>query len=148
MTHDQRFDLAEVYQLTAASSTPQRVADIPIELVNAFLYTMPAYSVSTIVLRSGDDGDFNLDGSVDGDDLAVWKTGFGMASGATFRDGDNDRDGDVDGDDYLAWQRGAQASAGAGANSAVVPEPAGWLLAMAGLAAGIRAFDRKRVARN
>ena len=148
VTHDQRFDLAEVYQLTSASSTPQRVADIPIELVNAFLYTMPAYSVSTIVLRSGDDGDCNLDGTVDGDDLAVWKTGFGTASGATFRDGDNDRDGDVDGDDFLAWQRGAVASTGASPSSAAVPEPASWLLAACGLAAAVRAYGRMRVVRD
>ena len=148
VTHDQRFDLAEVYQLTSASSTPQRVADVPIELVNAFLYTMPAYSVSTIVLRSGADGDFNLDGMVDGDDLAVWKTGFGTASGASFRDGDNDRDGDVDGADYLAWQRVAQASAGAIPNSAAVPEPGSLLLAILGLAATFQSLDRKRVVRN
>ncbi len=148
VTHDQRFDLAEVYQLTSASATPQRVADIPIELVNAFLYTMPAYSVSTIVLRSGADGDFNLDGTVDGDDLGVWKEGFGTASGASFRDGDNDRDGDVDGADYLAWQRGVQGSAGARANSAAVPEPASWLLALIGVAAGMQAFNRKRAVRN
>ncbi|MBL9161758.1 MAG: hypothetical protein JNL18_03345 [Planctomycetaceae bacterium] len=144
VTHDRRFDLAEVYQLTSASATPQRVADIPIELVNAFLYTMPAYSVSTIVLRSGADGDFNLDGAVDGDDLAVWETGFGMASGASFRDGDNDRDGDVDGADFLAWHRGVQAGAGATPSSAVVPEPASWVATIIGLAAGVRAFGRKR----
>ncbi len=148
VTHDQRFDLAEVYQLTAASATPERAADIPIELVNAFLYTMPAYSVSTIVLRSGADGDFNLDGMVDSDDLAVWKTGFGTASGASFRDGDNDRDGDVDGADYLAWQRVAQASAGAIPNSAAVPEPGSLLLAILSLAATFQALDRKRVVRH
>ena len=129
VTHDQRFDLAEVYQLTSASATPQRVADIPIELVNAFLYTMPAYSVSTIVLRSGAEGDFNLDGVVDGDDLAVWKTGYGTSSGATFRDGDNDRDGDVDGADFLAWQRAASSSVAATARTAV-PEPSGIALSL------------------
>jgi hypothetical protein len=122
VTHNERFDLAEVYQLTSASATPQRVADIPIELVNAFLYTMPAYSVSTIVLRSGAEGDFNLDGVVDGDDLAVWKTGYGTLNGATFRDGDNDRDGDVDGADFLAWQRAASNSGGEIPQMAV-PEP-------------------------
>jgi hypothetical protein len=104
VTHDVRFDVAEVYQLTSASSTPVRVADITIELVNAFQYTMPAYSVSTLELRAGADGDFNLDGDVDGDDLLVWKANFG-AAGASFRTGDNDRDGDVDGQDFLGWQR-------------------------------------------
>lgn len=127
VTHDQRFDVAEVYQLTSASATPQRVADIPIELVNAFLYTMPAFSVSTIVLRSGAEGDFNLDGVVDGDDLTVFNSGFGKSSGATFREGDNDRDGDVDGADFLAWQRAFGGGAAVEANSAAVPEPAAWV---------------------
>jgi hypothetical protein len=144
VTHDQRFDLAEVYQLTSASATPQRVADIPIELVNAFLYTMPAYSVSTIVLRSGAEGDFNLDGVVDGDDLAAWKTSFGTTTGATFRDGDNDRDGDVDGADFLAWQRAAVPSgATVNQNSTTVPEPTGLFLAFVGLAAVAKAFGQK-----
>lgn len=130
VTHDQRFDVAEVYQLTSASATPQRVADIPIELVNAFLYTMPAYSVSTIVLRSGAEGDFNLDGVVDGDDLTVFNSGFGKSNGATFREGDNDRDGDVDGADFLAWQRALGGGAAVDARSAAVPEPAAWVGAM------------------
>lgn len=131
VTHNRRFDLAEVYQLTAATDVPQRVADIPIDLVNAFLYTMPAYSVSTIVLRSGAEGDFNLDGTVDGADLAVWKAGFGAASGASFRDGDNDRDGDVDGSDFLGWQRAfGNAAATSEKPSAIVPEPS--MIAMAG----------------
>ena len=126
VTHDQRFDLAEVYQLTSASATPQRVADIPIELVNAFLYTMPAYSVSTIVLRSGADGDFNLRLARSTATIwTVWKTGFGTASGASFRDGDNDRDGDVDGADLLAWQQVLGTDyAAATATAHAAPEPA------------------------
>jgi hypothetical protein len=112
--------------------------------VNAFLYTMPAYSVSTIVLRSGAEGDFNLDGVVDGEDLAAWKTGFGTTAGATFRDGDNDRDGDVDGADFLAWQRAAAANGAAvNQNSTAVPEPTGLLLAIVGLVAVAKAFDQK-----
>jgi hypothetical protein len=147
VTHDQRFDLAEVYQLTAASSTPQRVADIPIELVNAFLYTMPAYSVSTIVLRSGADGDFNLDGTVDGADLALWNAGFGMASAPSFRDGDNDRDGDVDGADFLAWQAAfTTVAATASLPPATAPEPsAGMLAALASCAWAVVRIDRRRM---
>jgi hypothetical protein len=131
VTHDVQFDLAEVYQLTASSPNPVRAADVPIDLVNAFHYTMPAMSVSTLVLRSnigGDDGDFNLDGTVDGADLAEWLTGFGMNVGATFGDGDNDRDGDVDGDDFLAWQRALGAASVSITNAASVPEPSTWAL--------------------
>jgi len=50
VTHTVQFNKAEVYQLTAASSSPQRQADIEITLTNAFQYNMPANSISTLVL--------------------------------------------------------------------------------------------------
>ena len=50
VTHTVQFNKAEVYQLTSANSTPQRQADIDITLTNAFQYTMPANSISTLVL--------------------------------------------------------------------------------------------------
>jgi uncharacterized lipoprotein YddW (UPF0748 family) len=79
-------------------------------------------------------GDFNADGSVDGDDLAVWKEHFGTATGAEVGEGDADGDGDVDGGDFLVWQQGV-GGGGSGAAEAVnaVPEPAGLgLLALGG----------------
>ncbi len=109
ITHDVRFDVAEVYQLTSASSSPVRVADIPIDLVNAFIYQMPAYSVSTLVLHSTADGDFNGDGSVDDADMQIWSAEFGASSGAAFGDGDNDRDGDVDGGGFSGLAAGCDA---------------------------------------
>jgi len=121
VSHDRRFDVAEVYQLTAASSSPARVADIAIDLVNAFIYEMPAYSVSTLVLRSPGDGDFNFDGFVNQADLQVWTEGFGTTVGAAFSLGDNDRDGDVDGEDFLGWQRAS--GGGSGTSGAPAPEP-------------------------
>ncbi len=51
VTHTTRFSHAEVYQLTAASATPAHVADEPITAVNAFRHTLPAMSVTTLVLR-------------------------------------------------------------------------------------------------
>jgi hypothetical protein len=51
VTHSGSFTRAEVFQLTAASATPQRAADVTLEQVNALRYTMPAMSVSTLVLR-------------------------------------------------------------------------------------------------
>jgi len=51
VTHTVRFNTAEIYVLTGASSTPVKLADVPITLVNAFQYSMPAYSVTTIVLK-------------------------------------------------------------------------------------------------
>lgn len=77
--------------------------------------------------------DFNSNGSVNGDDLALWKTGFGMQTGAGRINGDADSDGDVDGADVLAWQRqytGPSVAAAVGA----VPEPTTAGLGFAALA--------------
>jgi hypothetical protein len=79
-------------------------------------------------------GNFNETGPVDGADLAVWRAGFGTATGAVHTTGDANGDGDADGSDFLAWQRdfGAALSTPAGAG---VPEPSATLLAMAGATA-------------
>ena len=50
VTHTTQFHTARVYTLTAGSSQPQRQPDIAITLTNAFQYTMPANSVTTLVL--------------------------------------------------------------------------------------------------
>jgi Glycoside hydrolase family 44 len=50
VAHPAMFHVARVYTLTAASSQPQRQTDINITLANAFQYTMPANSVTTLVL--------------------------------------------------------------------------------------------------
>jgi len=76
--------------------------------------------------------DFNSDGGVDGDDLAIWATGFGTDAEAHIEDGDADRDGDIDGHDFLLWQRavngGPQPFASRFVATAAVPEPAVWKL--------------------
>jgi len=50
VTHNVQFHTAQVYQLTSANSVPQRVADIAITQANAFQYSMPGNSVTTLVL--------------------------------------------------------------------------------------------------
>ena len=45
------FTRAAVYQLTAASSTPHCVEDLVITGGNSFRYTLPAMSVTSLVLR-------------------------------------------------------------------------------------------------
>ncbi len=47
-----------------------------------------------------DPADFNHDGKVDGTDLTIWSTSYGINA-----DADADGDGDSDGRDFLAWQR-------------------------------------------
>ncbi len=78
-------------------------------------------------------GDFNGDGHVNADDLAIWKTQFGLSSGAMAKDGDADDDFDVDGADFLRWQQ--QFSGGTGtalSPDRAIPEPSIWLLAFVG----------------
>jgi hypothetical protein len=74
---------------------------------------------------NGIPGDFQLDGDVDGADLPLWKTGFGLATGAMPSHGDANADGGVDGADFLMWQRnyGVQPPAVAVSAIAAVPEP-------------------------
>ncbi len=49
--HTAQFNTAEVYTLTSASSQPVRQSDLSITLTNALQYTMPANSVTTLVLK-------------------------------------------------------------------------------------------------
>jgi O-glycosyl hydrolase len=50
VVHSTQFHTAQVYELTSASSQPQRRTDISIAGGNAFQYSMPANSVTTLVL--------------------------------------------------------------------------------------------------
>lgn len=67
--------------------------------------------------------DLNVDGQVDGEDLAIWTAGFGESLA-----GDVDGDSDSDGDDFLLWQQ--QFGAGVLSGARATPEPAGALLAL------------------
>lgn len=88
-----------------------------------------AKSVELEVTGIGDiAGDFNHDGSVDKDDLALWEAGYGQPGGYT-------------GDDFLVWQRNV--GAGGLAVSTSVPEPAASLLAALCLALGMAVARRR-----
>ncbi len=90
------------------------------------------------------DGDFNVNGMVDRFDLASWRLGFGLATGATHIQGDADGDHDVDGDDFLVWQRRLGSPGQAASANAPVPEPATLLLVAVAAAAIRRMSVRKR----
>jgi len=51
ITHTRRLGTAEVYTLSGTNPEPQRQADVTLGLRNALSYTMPARSVTTLVLR-------------------------------------------------------------------------------------------------
>jgi hypothetical protein len=122
-THDRIFDYAEVYRLTSASPNPQRVADVDLALLNAFQYTMPAYSVSTLVLHSaGVPGDFDLDADVDGGDFLVWQRGE-SPNGPTA-------------EDLAWWQANFGMTSPSAASAARTPEPTCWALAVTVAAIG------------
>jgi hypothetical protein len=125
VTHDRVFNHAEVYRLTSSSANPVRAADIDLDLLNAFHFTMPAYSVSTLVLISdGLPGDYDHDGTVDAADYVVWRDSLGM-SGDIAADGNEDNV--VDGDDFALWREnfGRTESSGLSTTTAIaVPEPA------------------------
>lgn len=76
-------------------------------------------------------GDYDNDGNVDGDDLAVWEGEFGDVAAGLSADGDGD--GDADGDDFLIWQQDFGASTPVVVTAAAVPEPAGLALLLMGL---------------
>jgi hypothetical protein len=65
-------------------------------------------------------GDYNIDNSVDVDDLLVWSANFGQPHHAHRELGDDNGDHDVDGADFLSWQR----QLGTAPATAPVPEPA------------------------
>ncbi len=86
--------------------------------------------------------DFNGDGVIDHNDLAVLRANFG-AKGLqidSMRFGDADRDRDVDGYDLLLWQRAFVAGGG----SLEVPEPGGLALAALALSPGLAVRRRSR----
>jgi hypothetical protein len=121
VTNDRIFDHAEVYRFANSSASITRQADIQLDLLNAFQYTMPAWSVTTIVLISdGLPGDFNRDGRVDTADYTVWRKQLGQTGNIA---ADANEDNVVDIKDYNLWRSnfGRTDSAGIGA-SATVPE--------------------------
>lgn len=73
--------------------------------------------------------DFNNDAITDGNDLASWRTSFGID-----RVADGNADGLTDGTDFLMWQRQLSGSPA----TAAVPEPGTWVLAATALMVGIR----------
>ncbi len=89
-------------------------------------------------------GDFNGNGVVDGDDLALWRVGYGTSSSASHAQGDANGDGSVDGADYLVWQR-QNGTTGNPPATANVPEPASALLLALGLSAAISRRSLPRI---
>jgi len=87
-----------------------------------------ADALLTVTRVSPFSADFDNDGDVDGDDLALWEIATAAGNGAA----DADSDGDSDGSDFLLWQRqnGSDVSPPvvATVSSQSVPEPSTLML--------------------
>lgn len=93
-----------------------------------------AFELTLDPLTAGDDADFNGDLIVDGSDFLTWQENFGIDDGsALLADGDANGDGNVDAADLSVWQTQYGQST-APVQAAVVPEPAGAVLILSGLA--------------
>jgi hypothetical protein len=130
VTHDRIFDHAEVYRFTNSSANIVRESDLELNLLNAFQYTMPAWSVTALVLiADGIPGDFDHDGMVDAADFIVWRQQVGQTGNLA---ADANEDNIVDLKDYALWRanfgRAGESGAGVGANA--VPEPPTLVLAI------------------
>jgi glucose/arabinose dehydrogenase len=111
----------------------------------AYIGSGEVFRVNTDAFQAGD---FEGDADVDGDDLAIWNTGFGTEIGATRTSGDANADGAVDGADFLLWQQNLGWSAlNVGSPTTGVPEPAS-AGTMIGLALAMCGACRRRANRD
>lgn len=146
VTHDRVFDHAEVYQLTSNASATYRITHAPnidLNLLNALQYTMPAWSVTTLVLISdGLPGDFNRDGTVDAADYTVWRDQLGQTGNLA---ADANEDNVVDTKDYNLWRANfGRTESSAASALAAVPEPSVVVLALGAMGSLVGCPLRKR----
>lgn len=142
ITDDKRYQTAEVYQLTETQAAPVFAGSFAIDAVNAFVYEMPAYSVSTIrlIAAAATPGDFSGDGRVDNADLNLLLGNWGQpASPAPAGwDGDAPTGALIDNSELNAllsnWGTGV----------ATIPEPGAAAMLTLPLAALRRRTRRKR----
>jgi hypothetical protein len=123
--------------VTGMFTAVDQPATMPAGLLFDVIYT-PTMVQLDVVSAPIFSADFDLDGDVDGDDLAQWRGDFGVNDQS-----DADDDGDSDGADFLAWQQQV-GSVPAVAAAPPVPEPAGFWATFAGAIASVTAFRRSR----
>jgi hypothetical protein len=98
------------------------------------------YVVLEIGASGRSEGDFDVDGDVDGRDLIWWQRTWGSTSDVL---SDANRDGVIDEADWTHWQRGFGTRVNASATLAEVPEPsANWLGLLAASAGCVRRRER------
>lgn len=120
---DQRvYKTAEIFQLTDAGPNVVAAGDQALNALNAFLYEMPAYSVSTIrLVAAGPAGDFNADGAVNAADYTLWRDHFGTSYNSA---------------DYQAWLDNYGYTTAS--PTTAVPEPTAWWLMLVAISNAAR----------
>lgn len=114
--------LGNVFSIIQADSIGGKFSTLSLPALASGRMWFVGYGATSVDLKVTLPGDFDGDGSVDADDLAVWKSGYGSTYG---------------GGDFLSWQRYFGQSIGGGVTA--VPEPAaGALLAIVVAAYGLR----------
>jgi hypothetical protein len=104
--------LGNVFSIITADSVGGTFSTLNLPALASDKMWFVGYEETSVLLKVTLPGDFDGDGGVDDDDLAVWKSGYGSTYG---------------GDDFLSWQRYFGQSIGA---IAAVPEPAAAALLM------------------
>lgn len=107
--------LGNVFSIITAGSVGGTFSTLNLPSLASDKMWFVGYEETSMLLKVTLPGDFDGDGNVDDDDLAVWKSGYGSTYG---------------GDDFLSWQRYFGQSIGA---IAAVPEPTAALLMMGAL---------------
>ncbi|MBA4104547.1 MAG: hypothetical protein C0485_02230 [Pirellula sp.] len=140
----QRWEIIAAGDVTGAFAS---VNAPPIAGVNWGVQTIgnSAFLTTNFISTPGTGADFNGDGIVNGDDLAIWQSNFGVGNPpppATQAQGDANGDGVVDGADFLLIQQrfGLPPSV---AVAAAVPEPSSVLLALAAFGLPLAARRRR-----
>jgi hypothetical protein len=115
LPHDSLYRQAMAWQNIGYNQPPN-----PSFFLGAGMAAPSAPLIYTVVSASSLPGDFNGDGSVDGDDLPIWQNFYGQSSSDPLP-GDADGNGSVNGRDYLVWQRNfGQMSGVVAINSAMI----------------------------
>ena len=112
--------------ISASEGVSGNFDNVMLPALDSELFWNLDYRVDDVVLEvlTASAADFNLDGKVDGDDLAIWEASYGTNAG-----GDATGDNATRGDDFLVWQQ--QLTTTAAPAAAAVPEPTTWALMLA-----------------
>jgi hypothetical protein len=140
--------------ITSATAAANTNADTGLSLVDNALLGLGNFSgqpvtADSILLKYTYYGDIDQNGQVDADDLTVFASNFGRASGATQIDGDIDFNGAVNADDLTVFANNFNKGVGnpvAAATIQAVPEPSTMVLGFAAIAIAVGAARRVRTA--